>query len=48
MTDQSASTFNDEGEREQLGERLREARKYLGLKQEDVAVYTENPTHGVS
>ena len=43
MTDQSASTFNDEGERQQLGERLREARKYLGLKQEDVAVYLKIP-----
>jgi len=30
MTDQPASTFNDEGERQRLGERLREARKYLG------------------
>jgi transcriptional regulator with XRE-family HTH domain len=43
MTDQSASTFNDEGERQQLGERLREARKYVGLKQEDVAVYLKIP-----
>jgi transcriptional regulator with XRE-family HTH domain len=43
MTDQSASTFNDEGERRQLGERLREARKYLGLKQEDVAAYLKIP-----
>lgn len=29
----------DDAERRQLGERLREARKYLGLKQEEVAAY---------
>jgi transcriptional regulator with XRE-family HTH domain len=30
---------SDEEERKRLGVRLREARKYLGLKQEDVAAY---------
>jgi transcriptional regulator with XRE-family HTH domain len=43
MTNQPASTFNEEGERQRLGERLREARKYLGLKQEDVAAYLKIP-----
>src|SRR5437762_12016362 len=43
MTDQRASTFDDEGERQRLGEMLREARKYLGLKQEDVAAYLKIP-----
>jgi transcriptional regulator with XRE-family HTH domain len=43
MTHQPASTFNEEGERQRLGESLREARKYLGLKQEDVATYLKIP-----
>jgi transcriptional regulator with XRE-family HTH domain len=43
MSGQSTSTANDEGERQRLGERLREARKYLGLKQEDVAAYLKIP-----
>jgi transcriptional regulator with XRE-family HTH domain len=30
---------SEEDERQRLGLRLREARKYLGLKQEDVAMY---------
>lgn len=30
---------SDEDERRRLGDRLREARKYLGLKQEEVAAY---------
>jgi transcriptional regulator with XRE-family HTH domain len=34
---------NDEEERRRLGDRLREARKYLGLKQEEVAVYLKIP-----
>src|SRR6202790_1092738 len=33
----------EESERLRLGERLREARKYLGLKQEDVAAYLKIP-----
>jgi len=43
MNDRSAPPINDEGERQRLGERLREARKYLGLKQEDVAAYLKIP-----
>src|SRR5438445_11852924 len=43
MSDRSASSVTDEGERQRLGERLREARKYLGLKQEDVAAYLKIP-----
>jgi transcriptional regulator with XRE-family HTH domain len=43
MSSQPTSTFEDEGERRRLGERLREARKYLGLKQEDVAAYLKIP-----
>jgi transcriptional regulator with XRE-family HTH domain len=34
---------SDDAERRQLGERLREARKYLGLKQEEVANYLKLP-----
>ncbi len=43
MNDQSASAGNEQGERQRLGERLREARKYIGLKQEDVAAYLKIP-----
>ena len=39
----SNSRTEDEAERRRLGERLREARKYLGLKQEDVAAYLNIP-----
>ena len=39
MTDANPSREDDEIARRQLGERLREARKYLGLKQEEVAAY---------
>jgi transcriptional regulator with XRE-family HTH domain len=35
--------IDDEAERRLLGERLREARKYLGLKQEEVATYLKIP-----
>ena len=34
---------SDEDERRRLGDRLREARKYLGLKQEEVAGYLKIP-----
>ena len=34
---------DDDVERRRLGERLREARKYLGLKQEEVATYLKIP-----
>jgi transcriptional regulator with XRE-family HTH domain len=43
MSDEPSSPVNDERERQRLGERLREARKYLGLKQEDVASYLKIP-----
>jgi transcriptional regulator with XRE-family HTH domain len=43
MNTKSATSAPDETERKQLGARLREARKYLGLKQEDVATYLEIP-----
>lgn len=39
MTGPIPSREDDEVARRQLGERLREARKYLGLKQEEVAAY---------
>lgn len=34
---------NDEDDRRRLGDRLRDARKYLGLKQEEVASYLKIP-----
>lgn len=34
---------DDEEERRRLGDRLREARKYLGLKQDEVASYLKIP-----
>jgi transcriptional regulator with XRE-family HTH domain len=34
---------NDDAERQRLGERLRQAREYLGLKQKDVADYLGIP-----
>ena len=43
MNQQSTPQMDDERERRRLGERLREARKYLGLKQEDVAAYLKIP-----
>lgn len=39
---------DDEAERRRLGERLREARKYLGLKQEEVAAYLKIPRTGLT
>jgi transcriptional regulator with XRE-family HTH domain len=42
MNDQSGQT-NEATERQRLGERLRDARKYLGLKQEDIAAYLKIP-----
>src|SRR5260221_14101722 len=48
MNDQPASPVHDERERQRLGERLREARKYLGLKQEDVATYLKIPRTALS
>lgn len=43
MTNVALPPTHDETERQRLGERLREARKYLGLKQEDVATYLRIP-----
>jgi transcriptional regulator with XRE-family HTH domain len=43
MTDIAPQDRSDEEERRRLGERLREARKYLGLKQEEVAAYLKIP-----
>ncbi|MEE8253171.1 MAG: helix-turn-helix transcriptional regulator [Hyphomicrobium sp.] len=39
MSDAVEQVGQDDAERKQLGERLRETRKYLGLKQEEVAAY---------
>ena len=39
----ASSADDDELARRQLGDRLREARKYLGLNQEEVAVYLKLP-----
>jgi transcriptional regulator with XRE-family HTH domain len=43
MTDLALRQESDEEERQRLGGRLREARKYLGLKQEEVATYLKIP-----
>ena len=43
MRNQSSGEVKDDEERRSLGERLREARKYLGLKQGEVAEYLNVP-----
>jgi len=43
MTSTALQHESDEEERRRLGDRLREARKYLGLKQEEVATYLKIP-----
>jgi transcriptional regulator with XRE-family HTH domain len=43
MSQTAVGQTNDEEERRRLGDRLREARKYLGLKQEEVAGYLKIP-----
>lgn len=43
MTELALRQDSDDGERRRLGDRLREARKYLGLKQEEVATYLKIP-----
>jgi transcriptional regulator with XRE-family HTH domain len=48
MTRAGAQVDESEAERRQLGERLREARKYLGLKQEEVAAYLKIPRTALS
>lgn len=40
---QGVSEINDEAARKSLGERLREAREYLGLKQDEVAAFLKIP-----
>src|SRR6185437_2154736 len=43
MTDLALQQDNDDEARRLLGDRLRDARKYLGLKQEEVATYLKIP-----
>lgn len=43
MTQLAVRADTDHEERRRLGDRLREARKYLGLKQEEVATYLKIP-----
>ncbi len=43
MTDIAVQHESDDEERRRLGDRLKEARKYLGLKQEEVATYLKIP-----
>lgn len=43
MNQASSPPGSDEEERRKLGDRLKEARKYLGLKQEEVANYIKIP-----
>ncbi len=43
MTEVAFRQDGDDEERRRLGDRLREARKYLGLKQEEVATYLKIP-----
>ena len=51
MTEVAFRQDGDDEERRRLGDRLREARKYLGLKQEEVATYLKIPvstTHTIT
>jgi transcriptional regulator with XRE-family HTH domain len=43
MSDQATNAAGETSERQRLGERLRDARKYLGLSQEEVASYMRIP-----
>jgi len=43
MTTTAVKPTSDDEERKRLGERLRDARNYLGLKQEEVATYLNIP-----
>lgn len=43
MSDMALHQESDDEARRKLGDRLREARKYLGLKQEEVAAYLKLP-----
>src|SRR5271170_3015634 len=48
MTSVELHHESDEEERRRLGDRLREARKYLGLKQDEVATYLKIPRTALS
>ena len=48
MSDAARGASHEEAARKRLGERLREARKYLGLKQEEVAARLEIPRTALS
>jgi transcriptional regulator with XRE-family HTH domain len=43
MSSKKSMPDSDESARQRIGERLKEARKYLGLTQEDVAAYLKIP-----
>ena len=48
MSSTPKAEASDEDDRRRLGEKLREARKYLGLKQEEVAGYLKIPRSALS
>ena len=48
MSDPTGGTNREAAERKRLGERLREARNYLGLKQEEVAAHLGIPRTALS
>lgn len=48
MSELATQQEDDNAQRQILGERLREARKYLGLKQEEVAHYLNIPRTGLT
>lgn len=48
MSDAVEQVGQEDAERRQLGERLREARKYLGLRQEEVAAHLKIPRTALS
>ena len=48
MSDAARGASHEDAARKRLGERLREARKYLGLKQEEVAAHLGIPRTALS
>lgn len=48
MSERATSQAEDAAARRQLGEKLREARKYLGLTQDEVATYLKIPRSGLT
>ena len=48
MSDAVEQMGQEDAERRQLGERLREVRKYLGLKQEEVSTHVKIPRTALS